>query len=75
MGGGVAPSPRCAACIFKTYLILFQTEGKKNTKEKVPEALKGFHCSEHLGGWLSGEGGGTQGLRVTGGIFHHGLFP
>lgn len=59
------PTPGCSACIFNTYLILFQMEGKKNGKEKVPEALKGFHCSEHLGGWLSGEvvGGGHSGTQ------------
>lgn len=70
------PILRCSACIFNIYLILFQMERKeKKGQGKVPEALKGFHCSEHLGCWLSGEVAGVLRGGHAGTLSHRRDFP
>ena len=57
------PHPKVLSLHFQYLLTSLSNGRQKNSKEKVPEALKGFHCSEHLGGWLSGEVVGGRALR------------
>lgn len=76
-GGTVAsspPHPKVLSLHFQ-HLNSLSNGRKKTQQRKGPRALKGFHCSEHLGGWLSGEVAGVPGGGHSGTQSHRRNFP
>lgn len=74
------PHPKVLRLCFPHLLNSFSNGREKNSKGKVPEALKGFHWLGAIrqlscGKWLECWEDITQRSKVKGRIFHHVLLP
>lgn len=77
-GGTVAsnlPHPKVLSLHFQHLFYSLSNGRKKTQQRKGPRALKGFHCSEHLGCWLSRELAGMPGGGHSGTQSHRRNFP